>query len=88
MSNSVLNYDEFERKRNALLKRLSREAKEELEVQKVVDLESTMQHYSDKYNAVITVVLSDGSKHMVFTPSEPIKLSDVIMPREFLEEGE
>jgi hypothetical protein len=61
---------------------------EKLTVSELVDLESTLQFYADKFGLIITAVPTDGGKHMFFTPSEPIKLSDVIFPTEFLEGGE
>lgn len=61
---------------------------EKLTCAELVELESKMQFYADKYGLVITAVPTDGGKHMVFIPSEGIKLSDVIFPTEFLENGE
>lgn len=53
----------------------------------LVELEEAMQFYADKYGAVITCV-TKSKEHFCFTPTEPIKLSDVIFPTEFLNEGE
>lgn len=54
----------------------------------LVELESTLQFYADKFGLVITAVPTKGGKHLCFTPTEPIKLSEVVMPTEFLNEGE
>lgn len=74
--------------REALLKSIRKDLEQEEAVKTLVELEEALQHFSNKYGLVITVVPTDGSKHMCFTPSEPIKLSEVLMPSEFLEEGE
>jgi len=60
---------------------------EKLTCSELVELEEAMQFYADKFGAVITCV-TKTKEHFCFTPSEGIRLSDVIMPREFLEDGE
>ena len=83
------NFDDFVRKREAWIKQARRDVEPKLSCEKLVELEEAMQHYSDEYNAVITVVPRDGSnKHMVFTPSVNPKLSDVLLPKLFNEMGE
>ena len=62
---------------------------EKLTCSELVGLEEAMQHLSNKYKLIITAVPADSKgEHFCFTPSEPIKLSDVIFPTEFLENGE
>ncbi len=61
---------------------------QKLSCEELVDIESTMQFYADKFGLVITAVPTKGGKHMVFTPTEGIRLSEVLMPTEFLNEGE
>lgn len=60
---------------------------EKLTVSELVELEEGLQFYADRFGAVITCV-TKSRESFCFTPTEGIKLSDVIMPREFLEEGE
>lgn len=60
---------------------------EKLTVSELVELEEAMQFYADKFGAVITCV-TQSREHFCYTPRERTKLSDVIIPREFLEEGE
>jgi len=88
MSN-FFSFEEFERKRTAWIKQATQkvEQHEKLNVEELVELEEAMQFFADKFGAVITCV-TKSKEHFVFTPSEGIKLSDVIFPTEFLENGE
>lgn len=51
------------------------------------DIEQVMQMYADKYGGVVTFV-TKNKEHFCFSAKLPTKLSDVIMPRSYLEEGE
>lgn len=76
-------------RREAFLKSIRKNLKQEEAVKTLVEFEEALQHYSDKHNLIITAVPVEGKgEHFCFTPSKPIKLSDVIFPNGFLEEGE
>jgi len=60
---------------------------EKLTCSELVELEEALQFFADKFGAVITCV-TKSRESFCFIPTEGIKLSDVIIPREFLEEGE
>ena len=62
---------------------------EKLTVSELVELEEALQHFSNKYKLIITAVPADSKgEHFCFTLSEPIKLSDIVFPNGFLQEGE
>lgn len=75
--------------REALLKTIRKDLEQEEAVKTLVEFEEAMQYYANKHKLIITAVPSDSKGgHFCFTPSEPIKLSDVIFPNGFLENGE
>lgn len=75
--------------RESILKTIRKDLEQKEAVKTLVEFEEAMQYYSDKHKLIITAVPSDSKgEHFCFTPSEPIKLSDVIFPTEFLNEGE
>ncbi len=72
----------------SIRKKLETEEDEEA-VKTLVEFEEAMQYYSNKHGLIITAVPSDSKgAHFCFTPSEPTKLSDLVFPTEFLEQGE
>lgn len=76
-------------KREAFLKSIKKDLEQEEAVKTLVEFEEAMQYYSNKHRLIITAVPTDSKgEHFCFTPSEPIKLSDVIFPNGFLENGE
>ena len=83
-----MNFEEFVRKRESWIKQARKKDMEpKLTCEELVELEEALQFYVDKYGAVITCV-TKNREHFVFTPSETVKLSEVLMPTEFLNEGE
>lgn len=76
-------------RREAFLKSIRKNLEQEEAVKTLVEFEEALQHYSNKHNLIITAVpVNENGEHFCFTPTEKLKLSDIIFPKGFLEDGE